>query len=76
MTIEKTLGRLVPTEEAAEILGIATKTVIKWRGEGTGPRFTKMGSRVLYSTRELACFIEANTFNSTDEVRAREAGVA
>jgi hypothetical protein len=40
---------LTPTELAARYKGsITVRTLANWRSTGNGPRFTKIGGRVLY----------------------------
>ena len=42
---------LTPTELAARYKGsITVRTLANWRSTGNGPRFTKIGGRVLYPT--------------------------
>jgi predicted DNA-binding transcriptional regulator AlpA len=52
---------------AAEYLGISRKTLDNWRTTGRGPRFLKLGSRVLYPVVELDAFKAANLRSSTSE---------
>lgn len=52
---------------AAEYLGIALKTLDKWRCAGRGPRYLKLGARVLYPQGELDAFKAANLRQSTAE---------
>ena len=54
--------------ETAEYLGgISVKTVQKWRWKGEGPRFTKLGGRVLYRQSDLDAFIIAGLRTSTSD---------
>lgn len=62
-SIEET--RRVTTRHAAELLGIAESTLRKWRMGGNGPRFIKMGSRVLYDTGELEHWLERRSRTTT-----------
>lgn len=52
-------------DAAARFLGLATQTLDNWRSAGRGPRFVKMGARVLYERAELEAFKAANTRQST-----------
>lgn len=45
------------TEDAARMLGIAPGTLANWRGENKGPRFARIGSRVVYPLDELKRFL-------------------
>lgn len=55
------------TDQAAKILGLSRRTMETWRLGGKGPKFKKMGSRVLYSESDLVEFSEAQTRNSTSD---------
>lgn len=61
--------RLIDTREAAAMLGIADNTLRKARIYKTpnSVRYVKLGSRVRYSTREIARHIRANTISNTAE---------
>jgi len=45
-------GRL-KTAEAAEILGVTERTLLRWRKEGTGPGYLRMEGRIYYTTKLL-----------------------
>jgi len=45
--------RLVSVQEAARLLGLSASNLNKRRGTGDGPRFMKLGRRVLYDLRDL-----------------------
>ena len=63
-------------EEAARILRLSPRTLERHRLTGTGPRFVKLGRRVLYRRADLDAWAEAHTYFSTSEVdAAREVGV-
>lgn len=50
--------RLVKSREAAAILGISESGLAKWRMEGKGPRYYKIGKLISYSVRDLEEFME------------------
>ena len=52
---------------AAEYIGLAPQTLNRWRGEGRGPRFMKLGSRVVYDQADLDEWLAANRHQSTSE---------
>ena len=57
---------LVDQERAAVLLGgLSVRTLERWRYEGTGPRFVRVGRRVMYAPRALAAFIERRSRTST-----------
>jgi transposase-like protein len=57
-------------EEAANILGISTTLLNKWRVTGKGPAFIKLGRRVVYTQPDLLAFIEARRCLNTAEAKA------
>jgi hypothetical protein len=54
--------------DAAKYIGVAPQTLNRWRVEGFGPHFLKLGARVLYDQRDLDRWLDANRFRSTSEV--------
>jgi predicted site-specific integrase-resolvase len=52
---------LLDQEKAASLLGgISPRTLERWRSQGKGPRYVKLGKRVFYRPEDLAAFIERN----------------
>ncbi len=61
--------------EAAELLRLSPRTLERHRVAGTGPKFTKLGRRVVYRFSELESWATERTFTSTAEAdEARAAG--
>ncbi len=57
--------RLLNIEEAARFLSVSTALLDKWRSQGGGPRYAKLGTRrVAYRLSDLNRFIEAGLSNS------------
>jgi len=50
-------GRL--TREAAPYLRVCERTLIRWRGLGVGPAWTKVGHRVIYRESDLDAWLDA-----------------
>ena len=46
------------TEQAAELLGICSGTLINWRYLGKGPRYHKIGRSVRYSVRDICNYAQ------------------
>lgn len=44
--------------EAAQILGISTKTLQAWRWQNRGPVYVKLGRRIGYLDSDLKTFME------------------
>ena len=53
------IAKLLDTAEAAVYLRLATQTLAKWRRQGRGPSFVRLGGSVFYRLSELDQFIEA-----------------
>lgn len=52
-------GDLLAEREAAAILGVSIQTLRNWRWRREGPRFRKIGSRLVrYCRDDLLAFIE------------------
>lgn len=52
-------GDLIDEKEAAAILAVAVTTLRNWRALKQGPRYLKLGARMVrYSRAELAAFIK------------------
>jgi predicted DNA-binding transcriptional regulator AlpA len=56
---------LVSTQEAAALLGLAPQTLSIMRVAGGGPKYVKLGRRVLYDVRDLEAYVEDRKRNST-----------
>ena len=63
--------RIKPTalrsDEAARYLGVARQTLAKWRSEGVGPPYCKVGGMVLYTFDDLDAFLAAHRRRSTSD---------
>lgn len=44
------------TKEVAERLRLHPQTLINWRVQGAGPRFIKVGRKVVYPMHEIEAF--------------------
>lgn len=53
--------------ETAVYLGVAVQTLARWRCEGGGPAFLKLGSRVRYERADLDLWLDARRRRSTSE---------
>ena len=49
----------VNTEDAAAFVGLSVKTLANMRSDGTGPKYLKVGSKVLYRVRDLETWIDS-----------------
>ena len=56
------------TEEAAAYLGIRPNTLEVWRCKHKGPRYSKIGTRVLYDVNDLEAFFSARAVDTMESV--------
>lgn len=61
-----------PEMLAAEFLGLSPRTLQRWRVEGVGPRWRKLGRSVRYSKEDLRRWAEEQSRQSTADA-GREA---
>ncbi len=61
---------LLTTEEASVALNraVSVSTLNRWRCEGGGPVFVKVGGRVYYRPRDLSDWLDGRTRQSTAQV--------
>ena len=59
------MSNLNSVEEAAAKTGMSVSTLNKWRVAGFGPKFVKLGKRVLYRDEDIESFITASIRSST-----------
>lgn len=50
-------------EELSGQIGVSTKTLYRWRREGTGPKFIKIGKCVRYPFKDLDIWANANSLS-------------
>lgn len=67
------LDRLLMQGEAAELLRLSPRTLERFRLEGTGPRYAKLGRRIVYRASDLETWIAARERHSTSEICEAEA---
>lgn len=55
------------TEQAAEWLGLAPRTLVDWRYQGRGPDFLRLGSAVRYRPEDVREWAAEQAAGSTTE---------
>jgi predicted DNA-binding transcriptional regulator AlpA len=60
--------RYLRTPEAARFVGLSGRTLEKHRCYGTGPRYSKIGGRVVYRVEDLQAWVQRGSTYSTSEV--------
>ena len=69
---EHSLSHLLNQRTLAEMLDVSERTLERMRAEGSGPRFSKAGRRVLYRLEDVEGWLETNSFGSTVEARQKQ----
>ncbi|MBS1834392.1 MAG: helix-turn-helix domain-containing protein [Acidobacteria bacterium] len=59
--------RYLRTQEAARFLGLSPRTLEKHRTYGTGPRYSKLGGRVVYAMDDLQEWANRGRKTSTSD---------
>lgn len=66
-TIGSTLHEFMSCEEVANMFGLSPRTLERYRLEGTGPAYLKLGRRVVYSKAMVLSWANAQIRHSTSE---------
>jgi len=59
--------RFLRTPEAARFLGLSGRTLEKHRTYGTGPKYSKIGGRVIYALDDLKAWADLGAKQSTSD---------
>ena len=59
--------RYLRTPEAARVVGLSLRTLEKHRTYGTGPRYSKLGGRVVYRLEDLQSWVDSGAKASTSD---------
>lgn len=59
--------RYLRTPEAARFLSLSHRTLEKHRCYGTGPRYSKVGGRVVYRVDDLQAWVDRGVKSSTSD---------
>ena len=58
------------TQEAARFIGLSYRTLEKYRVYGTGPKYSKIGNRIVYAVSDLTEWVERGSKRSTSDPAA------
>lgn len=61
----RTAFELLEIDDVSAILHVSRSLLAKWRMHGRGPRFMKVGRRILYEAGEVRRWLEAQERSST-----------
>ena len=64
-------GLYIPGEVAPIFRHPGTRTLERWRTEGTGPEFVKVGRRVAYTGKAIKEYLRKQTRTHTGDSRER-----
>lgn len=51
---------LIPAERLPEFLPVARQTLARWRSEGSGPAFVKVGRKVAYRSADVRAWVASS----------------
>jgi len=60
------------THEAATFLNLSAGTLEVWRCTGRGPKYAKLGKRVVYDIADLELFVTDRKVLTIDSMQARQ----
>ena len=58
--------KFLNTEAAAEFLGVKPCTLEAWRFRKKGPKYSKLGSRVMYAQQDLESWFASRSVHTVD----------
>src|SRR3954452_6639839 len=61
---------LVPAHRLPAHIGVANQTLARWRYEGQGPKFVKVGRRVAYRAGDVRAWLHNRTYAHTAQATA------
>ncbi len=61
------LKSLLTQQGLSELIGVAPRTLERWRVEGSGPRFCRAGRKILYPSEDVEKWLLANRRISTSD---------
>lgn len=59
-----------------ERYSIARRTAQRWRAEGNGPPFVRLGRKVIYRVSDIEAWLRARTYTSLADERAQHPAAA
>jgi hypothetical protein len=63
--------QLLDKRDAADAIGIGSRSLDAWRQRGYGPRFLKVGGRIKYPPEEIDAFLQKCTRSPAGEDSGR-----
>jgi predicted DNA-binding transcriptional regulator AlpA len=56
---------LISAAHAPDYIGIQRQTLARWRHEGFGPQWVRMGRRIFYRSSDLRAWVESRIRHNT-----------
>ena len=56
---------LLSIGQLADLLSVSPSLLAKWRMTGTGPRYAKLGRRILYDANDVSTWLKSQKRSST-----------
>ena len=63
-----TIAHRYTAHQLAEILGISVFSLQRYRTEGTGPDYEKIGNRIFYRADVVEAWLQSTSRSSTSEI--------
>lgn len=55
------------TKQLAKHIKTSPRTLERWRMEGQGPEYYKLGRKVIYKSDDIIAYLEANKYSHTSQ---------
>lgn len=55
------------TKELAKHIKTSPRTLERWRTEGQGPKYYKLGRKVIYKSDDVIAYLESNKYSHTSQ---------
>lgn len=73
MSIQANRLELISPKIVSERLGVSISTLAKWRLDGSGPAFVKVGARVAYDSAMVEAWLASRIRRSTSDTGSEAA---
>ena len=73
MSIQANRLELISPKIVSERLGVSISTLAKWRLDGSGPAFVKVGARVAYNSAMVEAWLASRIRRSTSDTGSEAA---
>ena len=68
MTKVESTPAYVPPLGASDLMGVAPQTLARWRCEGGGPPFIRVGRKIMYAVEDITAWMNSRRVASTSEL--------